>query len=71
MVYVYQFKRLPFGISTAPEVFQKLNEENFGDMSGSGVFVYIDDILVTGKTLEEHDRNLLALLERARERNEN
>lgn len=63
----YKFKRLPFGINIAPEQFQRLNEKNFGNLNGTEV--YIDDILVWGETLEEHDRNLNNVVERARELN--
>lgn len=41
---IYQFIRMPFGISTAPEIFQKRNEENFADLPG--VVIYIDDIMI-------------------------
>ena len=50
---LYQFKRLPFGIACAPEIFQRV----FSDiLSGqSGVMVYIDNILIYGKSQQEHD----------------
>ncbi|XP_011859337.1 PREDICTED: uncharacterized protein LOC105556835 [Vollenhovia emeryi] len=59
----YQFVRLAFGICSAPEVFQKKNYEVFGDIKGVGV--YFDDIIVTGSSEGEHDRNLQCVLERA------
>lgn len=64
---VYKFKRLPFGIDIAAEYFQEANEKNFGDLPG--VYIYIDDILVTGKTEAEHDANLLRLVSRAKQLN--
>lgn len=48
----YQFKRLSFGLSLAPELFQKINFKNFGDIEG--VTVYFDDILIAGATFTEH-----------------
>ena len=60
----YCFKRLPFGLSTSAEVFQKYNEEIFGDIPN--VFVYIDDILVFGETNEEHDIALETVMKKAR-----
>lgn len=60
----YKFLRLPFGITVAPEVFQRMNENIFGDIEG--VFIYIDDILVTGKTEEEHNRRLEIVMQRAK-----
>lgn len=60
----YKFKRLPFGIKTAAEVFHHRFKEIF-DMEG--VEVYIDDILVHGKTKIEHDERLKKVFEKAKE----
>lgn len=62
----YKFLRMPFGIKSGPKVFQKMNHQNFGDIRN--VFAYMDDILVTGKTREEHDKTLIEVLNRAREK---
>ncbi|XP_053696549.1 uncharacterized protein K02A2.6-like [Sabethes cyaneus] len=64
---VYRYKRLPFGLSISPEVFQKFNEENFSDIAG--VFVYIDDLLIYADNEEEHDCIMKKVIERARQRN--
>ena len=65
----YRFKCLPFGISSAPEVFQKAMTEHLEGLAG--VECIIDDVLVWGTTSDEHDERLLALMHRARERNLN
>ena len=52
----YFFRRLPFGISLAPEVFQRTMENILGDIEG--VECYMDDILVHADGMEEHDRRL-------------
>ena len=57
----------PFGIRSAQEVFHKRVHEIFEDIQG--VETDIDDILVWGRTLQEHDERLKATLERARECN--
>ena len=49
----YCFNKLPFGICSAPEVFQRRMNEIL-----AGVVCQIDDILVFGTTQEEHDTNL-------------
>ena len=49
---LYKFKRLPFGLSCAPAIFQKLIEQLVGDIPG--VACYLDDIVVTGKSEQEH-----------------
>ena len=52
----YKFTRLPFGISSASEIFQREMSEILKDVPG--VSVYQDDILIHGKDLEEHDQRL-------------
>ncbi|GBN26985.1 Retrovirus-related Pol polyprotein from transposon 17.6, partial [Araneus ventricosus] len=59
----YKFNVLPFGIASAPEVFQKRNEKLFGDIDG--VEVYFDDIIVTGTDKVTHDAALTEVLKRA------
>jgi transposase InsO family protein len=54
--------RLPFGIKSAPSYFQEIMERLTADLSG--VAVYLDDILVSGSTAEEHLTNLRGLLQR-------
>lgn len=51
-----------FGISCAPEIFQKVMESIVAGLKG--VIVYLDDILVTGKTQTEHDQNLKMVMSR-------
>ena len=63
----YSFKRLPFGITSAPEVFQKITTELFEGITG--VEVIVDDILVWGEDLKQHDERLEKVLQRAKERN--
>ncbi|RWR98464.1 hypothetical protein B4U79_04942, partial [Dinothrombium tinctorium] len=60
----YRFKRLPFGIKSAPEVFQQVINQIFQDLDG--VITYIDDLLIWGRSLKEHDKRLKAVLERAK-----
>lgn len=63
----YCFRRLPFGLHSSAEVFEKRVEQIFGDFPG--VSVYFDDIIVAGKTQQEHDTNLKLLLEKAKNAN--
>ncbi|UYV69910.1 K02A2.6-like [Cordylochernes scorpioides] len=56
----YRFKRLPFGISSAPEVFQR-KMSNLLE-SQSGVNCHKDDIVIWGATQEEHDERLRCVL---------
>lgn len=61
----YHFNRLPFGITSAPEHFQRRMSVLLKDLEG--VICLIDDILIYGKTQEEHDERLLAVLNRLEE----
>ncbi|CAI6357006.1 unnamed protein product [Macrosiphum euphorbiae] len=63
----YQFNRLPFGIACAPELFQQLTNKYFGNINN--VCVYIDDILISGATKEEHDEALEKVMRTARQLN--
>ena len=56
------FRRLPFGITSAPEHFQCQMTEILQDMDG--VVCHMDDILVHGKNHDEHGTRLKAVLNR-------
>ena len=62
----YSYLRLPFGVPSAPEVFQRKNYELFGDIPN--VHIVFDDIIVASDD-PEHDTTLRELLERARKFN--
>lgn len=63
----FQFERMPQGITGAPATFQRLMEKAVGDMNLLQVLVYLDDLIVFGKTLEEHEQRLLKVLDRLEE----
>lgn len=58
----FQFKRLPFGITSAPEIFQRKMMETLQGLEG--VEVFMDDILVHGATEAEHDSRLDKVMQR-------
>ena len=59
---LYQYTRLPFGIASAPAVFQRVMDTILQGIEG--VACYIDDIIITGKTDEEHLARLEEVLKR-------
>jgi len=59
---LYRYNRLPFGVSSAPAIFQRCMDSLLKDLKG--VAAYIDDIAVTGASLAEHLQNLAAVLGR-------
>ncbi|CAH2089953.1 unnamed protein product [Euphydryas editha] len=64
---LYRFKRLMFGITCAPEMFQKTLERVL--IECEGVVNFIDDILVYGRDKKEHDKRLQKVLETIRTNN--
>lgn len=61
----YCYLRLPFGLNSAPEVFSKCFSDIFKDVEG--VQMYVDEIIVWGSSLEEHDQRLERVLETAQQ----
>jgi len=53
-----------FDLSTAPATFQRLMHEMLEGMIFKGALVSLDDILVYGKTLEDHDNILREVFRR-------
>ena len=62
---LFRYNRLPYGISSAPGIFQRTMENLLKDIPNT--VVYIDDILITGATEEEHLQTLVKVLKRLRE----
>jgi len=52
----YQFLRMPFGLKTAPSVFQRFMDYGLSDLAEIA-FWYIDDILISATSLQELRRN--------------
>lgn len=59
---LFRYTRLPYGVSSAPGIFQKAMEQLLRGIPG--VVVYIDDILVTGENDAQHLHSLEEVLKR-------
>ena len=62
----YWFNKLPFGISSAPEIFQKRMKVILEGLEG--IVYLIDDILAYGKNQAEHDQRLMVVMKRLKEK---
>ncbi|KAL7881030.1 hypothetical protein SRHO_G00032840 [Serrasalmus rhombeus] len=61
----YAFNRLPFGISSAPEHFQRRMMQMLEDCAGT--VCHADDILVYGASKAQHDERLCQVLKKLQE----
>ena len=59
---LFQYNRLPFGVSSSPAIFQRVIDNVLQRIPY--VCAYLDDILVTGRTDDEHLSNLDKVLQR-------
>ncbi len=63
---LWQFKVMPFGLCNAPATFERLMEQVLAGLPLSVCLVYIDDILVPGRTFQQGICNLREVLTRLR-----
>ena len=63
----YCFNKLPFGISSATEVYQKRMNDILEGLPG--VLCLVDDTIIFARTQEEHDQRLRAALQRLSDAN--
>ncbi|CAK1599862.1 unnamed protein product [Parnassius mnemosyne] len=59
---LWQFKVMPFGLCNAPATFERLMELVLTGLIGDACLVYLDDIIIVGRTFEEHLQNLERVL---------
>ncbi|KAG5848674.1 hypothetical protein ANANG_G00101330 [Anguilla anguilla] len=60
----YEYLVMPFGLTNAPAMFQALVNDILRDMVNRFVFVYIDDILIFSKSVQEHVQHVRRVLQR-------
>jgi hypothetical protein len=63
----YEFTVLPFGLTNAPGVFMSLMNGVFREYLDKFIQVFIDDILIYSRMMEEHDEHLRLVLQCLRE----
>lgn len=65
----FEFLRLPFGLKNAPAIFQRMIDDVLKEFIGRICYVYIDDIIVFGRSEEETLRNVDTIFKRLEEAN--
>ena len=58
----FAYNRLPFGLSSSPEIYSKIMTQVVAGLEG--VIVHMDDVCIWGSTVEEHDRRVRAVLQK-------
>lgn len=61
---LYTFKRLPFGLRTSPNAFQRAINQVFNDYLYRGVLIYLDDIISYGESFDKQYQQLEKTLKR-------
>ncbi len=59
---LYRYQRLPFGVSSAPAIFQRVMDTILQGLPQ--VVCYLDDMLITGSSDKEHLQNLEEVMKR-------
>lgn len=65
----YQWKVLPFGLNISPNSFSRMMSIAFSGLQPSQCFLYIDDVIVIGKSKSHHLKNLRAVFDVCRKSN--
>jgi hypothetical protein len=55
---LYQFCRVPFGVTNGVACFQRVIDKIIKDEKLENTYPYLDDVTICGKTKQEHDNNL-------------
>ena len=63
---LWQFTVMPFGLSNAPATFERLMEQVLAGLPLNTALIYLDDVLVAGRTFAEHIANLRVVFQRFR-----
>ena len=66
---LYEFVRIPFGLTNAPATFQRCMNIILSGLTYNQCLVYLDDVVIFGSTIENHNRNLVNVLQRIQEAN--
>ncbi|GFU35199.1 retrovirus-related Pol polyprotein from transposon 17.6 [Trichonephila clavipes] len=66
---LWQFKVMHFGLCRAPATNECLMETVLGGLSYEAFLVYLDDIIIVGRSFDEHLKNIRCVLQKLKEAN--
>ncbi|GBN86053.1 Retrovirus-related Pol polyprotein from transposon 297 [Araneus ventricosus] len=61
---LWQFKVMPFGLCNAPATFERLMETVLRGLASQACLVYLHDIIIVGRTFQEHLNNIRKVFQR-------
>lgn len=65
----WQMKHLPMGLKISPSAFSRVMSIAMSGLTCEKAFIYMDDIIVFGRHIESHNKNLMDVFERLRKVN--
>lgn len=66
---LFQWRVMPFGLHSAPATFQRALDKVIGPELEPHAFAYLDDIIITSATLDQHMEHLREVFRRLRQAN--
>ncbi|GFW19896.1 hypothetical protein TNCV_3561991 [Trichonephila clavipes] len=66
---LWQFKVMPFGLCNAPATFGRLMETVLKGLTFEACLIYLDDVIIGGRTFEEHLQNIRKVLSKLSDAN--
>ena len=64
---LFECDRMPIGLCKAPATFQRLMQNCLGELNLTYCLIYLDDVIVYSKTLEEHLQRMRVVFDHLRE----
>lgn len=65
----YEYVRMPFGLKNAPSTFQRVMDNVLREHLHRICFVYMDDIVIFSKSLQEHQQHIKLIFDKLRQYN--
>ena len=64
---LFEYTTMPFGLCNSPATFQRLIELVLSGLQWNCCLIYLDDVIVFGRSFDEHTKRLEVVLQRFRE----